>query len=240
MSNLCIIPAKGASTRLPRKNILPLAGEPMVNYTVHAALKSAIFDRIVVSTEAQEVAETIWDVIRWRDAIQVMFRPENLAKDPAGVVDVCLHVVESLESHGHVFKTLCILYPSSPLRHAQDIREAFALYNTGRGNSVFSVTEFDHTPYRAVREVDDGTTRFIFPEQSRKKAQELPPAYHITGAIIILSVENLKRHKSYFVSPKLAYILPRSRAVDIDTKDDLLYAEFLMNRRERRNYDSLR
>ena len=222
MKTLCIIPAKGASTRLPRKNVILFCGKPLIYYTIVAAQKAAIFDDIIVSTEDVLIRE-----IATGYGAEVMLRPEHLATDPAGVADVCVYTVDKLKEAGREYANLCILYPSAPLRDEHDIQGAFQLYQTGRGRSVFSVGEFDHPPFRAVTLHSGGRMEFLFPEFKKKKAQELPPAYHITGAIIIVKIADFLKHKTYFLPPQLAYILPRNHAVDIDTLHDLRYAEFL-------------
>ncbi len=220
---LCLIPAKGTSVRLPGKNAVLLGGKPLVHYTIVAAQRAGVFDDIVLSTESRLIKE-----IAGCHGIEAITRPEHLARDPAGVVDVSLHALTELEKWGRIYETICILYPSSPLRGAADIQKAVELFRTGQGRSVFSVTEFDHTPYRAVGINDQGEFDFLFPAHERLKAQELFPAYRITGAIIILSIEDLKQNKTYFVRPMMAYILPRHRGVDIDTVEDLCYAEYLV------------
>jgi CMP-N,N'-diacetyllegionaminic acid synthase len=226
MKTICIIPAKGASTRLPQKNILILNGKPVLYYTIEAAKKAGIFDDIIVSTEDVQVKS-----IAEEYGVEVLMRPMVLARNPAGVVDVCLHALECLEKAGRTYDHICILYPSSPLRNADDVKGAYELYKTGKGLSLFSVVEFAHTPLRAVSvDEENGQMHFQFPEYENVKSQQLPQLYHITGSIIILSVEHLRRHRSYFVMPQLAYRLPRERAVDIDTRDDLEYAEYLMRR----------
>lgn len=222
MKTLCIIPAKGASTRLPRKNVILFCGKPLIYYTIVAAQKAAIFDDIIVSTEDVLIRE-----IATGYGVEVMMRPEHLATDPAGVAEVCLYTVDKLKEAGREYDNLCILYPSAPLRDEHDIQGAFQLYQTEKGSSVFSVGEFDHTPFRAVRLHAGERMRFLFPEYARNKAQEIPPAYHITGAIIVLKVAALVKYKTYFIPPELAYVLPRGHDVDIDTLHDLRYAEFL-------------
>ncbi|WP_130472162.1 cytidylyltransferase domain-containing protein [Candidatus Magnetaquicoccus inordinatus] len=225
---LGLIPAKGGSTRLPRKNIIPLAGIPLLTWSIQAARDSAICDRLLVSTEDEEIAA----LARENGAEVPFLRPDHLARDPAGVVDVTLHTLDMLAAQGEEYQIVVILLPTCPLRSAQDIQQAFALFQSRQALSLMSVSPFSHTPFAAWRMDAEGLLTPHFPEYAHKRSQELPLALRPNGAIHILSVAHLRNTRSYIAPPLLAYPMPIERSIDIDTLDDLRYAEALLANRE--------
>jgi CMP-N-acetylneuraminic acid synthetase len=222
---LGLIPAKGLSTRLARKNLLRLGGKPLLAWTIEAAFRSELIDRVVVSTEDEGVAATAISL----GADIPFMRPERLAHDPAGVVDVALHALAELRKQGDVYKTLFILLPTCPFRSHQDIREAYELYRRVDGSSLMSVSTYPHTPLAALKLID-GFLEPYFPEHVGKKSQELPAAFRANGAIHILEVDRFENEKSYYRSPVLGYVMPRERSIDIDNQEDLREAELMVER----------
>jgi CMP-N-acetylneuraminic acid synthetase len=221
---LCIIPAKGASTRLKKKNIIPLCGKPMIYYTIDAARKSGLFRDIYVSTEHAEVkkiSESLGAVVPYK-------RPRELSIDPAGVVDVCLHMIDYLESRRKFYETLFILLPTSPLRTAADIRSSLKAYNSSKAKVLMSVSEYEHTPFAALKMDGKGFLAPYFPAYIGKKSQEMPKAYRPNGAITILDIEEFKRQMAYYFYPMSAYVMPPERSVDVDNPIDLKFAEYIM------------
>ncbi len=228
-SVLALIPAKGKSTRLKRKNALALCGKPMLQWTIEAAAESGVVDEIVVSTEDEEIAN-----LAAQAGFPVPFmRDESLAVDPAGVESVALDALARLEAMGRSYEKIVILLPTSPLRTAADIKDAMALFDQKAARSLMSVTEYEHSPYSAYFEDDEGLLLPLFPDKNRLKSQELPIAYRCNGAIHILDVEFFKRTKSYTCAPLLKFCMPHERSVDVDTADDFAYAEFLLSRSTR-------
>ncbi len=222
---LCIIPAKGASTRLKKKNIIDLCGRPLIHYTIEAALKSGLFKDIYVSTEDDEVkavSESLGTVVPY-------IRPEELSRDPAGVVEVCLHMIEYLESEGEHYETLFILLPTSPLREVSDILSALEVYRGSEAKVLMSVSEYDHSPFAALKLDEKNFLSPYFPEHILKKSQEMPKAYRCNGAITILDIEEFKKKKSYYFYPMASYKMPWERSVDVDNLNDLKLAESLMD-----------
>lgn len=218
---LGLIPAKGGSTRLAKKNMRLLGDKPLLAWAAEAARESGVVDRLVLSTEDKDVAEI---ARAWHIDVPFM-RPAALARDPAGVVDTALHAIEQLEADGHYYKTLIILLPTCPLRTAEDIRGAYDLFLRMNRPFVMSVSEFNHTPLAALQQSADGTMNPYMPEYFGRKSQELPPAYRPNGAIHVLDVEAFKRERSYLAEPLVGYIMPRERSIDIDTLEDLRIAE---------------
>lgn len=222
-SVLGVIPAKGKSTRLPRKNVLPFCGKPMIAWTIEAALESGVVDDLIVSTEDEEIAE-----VAMHYGAEVPFlRDESLSVDPAGVEMVTLDVIRRLEQLGRHYEKVVILLPTSPLRTAQDVTDAMTYFDRAQGKSLMSVCEYDHSPYSAYRASDDALLTPVFPELNRKKSQELPSLYRCNGAIHILDIEFFKRTQSYTCAPLLKYEMPRTRSVDIDTQEDMDFAVYL-------------
>jgi len=225
---LTIIPAKIGSTRLPRKNILSLAGKPLLLWTVESAIKAKCCGEIMVSTESEEIA----NVAKAAGAKVPFMRPANLAKDPYGVVDVCLHVLQEYEKGGHFFDTLIILLPTSPFRTPQDIRNALTIFRDNKAKFLMSVSEFSHNPYGALKQIKQSSLIMepCFFAQIGKKRHDLPKTFRANGAITIVDVNAFKREKTYYGFPLYTYIMPWQRSVDIDTKQDFLFAEFLIEK----------
>lgn len=221
---LCLIPAKGGSTRLPRKNILPLGDKPLIAWTLKAARDSGIMQRIVVSTEDEEVAQ----IARQWGAEVPFSRPDDLARDPAGVVQVGLHCLQELRRQGEEYNVLIILLPTCPFRTAQDIRDAYELFQQKQGRFLMSVAEYPHTPFAALM-LDEGHLSPYFPQYSGKKSQEMPLAYRPNGAIHILDVPAFEQAKSYYAQPLLAFPMPAERSVDIDNAFDLAIARCMLS-----------
>ncbi len=230
ISKFCLIPAKAASKRLPRKNILPLRGRPMIQYVIETALRSGLFRKedIWVSTESQEVASAAASA-----GARVHMRPEYLAHDPYKISDV---VMEFLNSHPEYQKSevIFILQANSPLTRPEDLREAYALFQDRNPNALFSVTEFEHPAFRAVL-VEEGFLQPLMPEKIKYRTQELPPTYYINGAVTIVKTERFLEAGTYFISPIAAYIMPRERGLDIDTPFDYRLARLLMEGEDPQN-----
>lgn len=221
---LGLIPAKLGSTRLPEKNIRPLGGKPLLGWAVDAARASGIIDRVVVSTEDQRVASVARDC-----GAEVPFmRPAELARDPAGVVQVALHALQALRAQGAEFRTLVILLPTCPLRTAQDIRDAFDFFRKNDGKFLMSVGRFSHTPFAALELGKDGLLKPFFPEYAGKRTQQHPPAWRANGAIHILDVGAFERSRSYYTQPLLGFAMPPERSIDIDGEAEFHEAERLL------------
>lgn len=228
---LGLIPAKGGSTRLPRKNIALLGGKPLIAWSADAARESGVIDRLIISTEDAEVAE-----IARKNGIDVPFlRPEKLAKDPAGVVQVALHALEELRQQGQEYKTLVILLPTCPFRNGQDVAEAFELYQRTGAQFLMSVSPYPHTPFAAMKLGTDNLLTPYFPEYIGKRSQELPAAFRANGALHILDVPAFEQAKSYYAQPLIGYPMSREKSVDIDTAEDWAEAEMMLARAQKKS-----
>ena len=224
---LGLIPAKLGSTRLPEKNIRPLAGKPLIAWTIEAGGASGVIDRLVVSTEDERVAR----VARKHGAEVPFLRPAELARDPARVVQVALHALETLRKQGAEFKTLVILLPTCPLRTAGDIKDAFSFFKKKNGLFLMSVGQYSHTPFAALDLRKNGLLKPFFPKYIGKRTQQHPAAWRANGAMHILDVAAFEKTRSYYSEPLLGYPLPPERSVDIDGEADFHEAQFHLARK---------
>lgn len=226
-ATLGLIPAKGGSTRLAMKNIRLLGGKPLIAWAAEAARESGVIDRLILSTEDQAVADKARDL-----GIDVPFmRPQELARDPAGVVEVALHALEELENAGEKFNTLIILLPTCPFRTATDVRRAYELFVAHDRPFLMSVAEYSHTPFAAYRLDKNDGLEPVFPEYLNCRSQTMPKAFRPNGAVHVLDVPRFRTAKDYVAQPLVGYVMPRERSVDIDTDADLREAILMLAER---------
>lgn len=238
---LGLIPARGGSKGLPRKNIKPLLGKPLMAWTIEQALLSRYLDTVIVSTEDDEIA-----VIAKRYGAEVPFeRPGEFATDEASGLDVVFHAMEALERGGHVYDILVDLQPTSPLRLAEDIdRSIELLLKTENAGAVVSVCRAAHHPYLANTLPEDGCMKdFLREGMKNRNRQNLPVHYRANGALFVSFSDYLREQGDFFGERTYAYIMPEERSVDVDSILDLYLAEALLRMRESRHEntaDSLR
>ncbi len=226
---LGLIPAKAGSIRLPRKNIRQLAGMSLLERAILSTRKSGLCDRISVSTEDAEVAR-----IAQSCEIEVPFmRPPHLAKDPAGVVEVCLHALDEWEARGEHFDTLMIVLPTSPFRQAADLVGAMETFVQLKLNFLMSVVREVHSPLSSLVQ-EAGRLLPLHPEwlnrTGARATAELPNLVRCNGAVTIVNVEKFRVEKNYYAYPLGAYEMPIERSLDIDTDLEFSFAEFLAER----------
>lgn len=219
---LAIIPARGGSKRIPRKNIRHFAGRPMIGYAIAAARQAGVFDRIVVSTDDEEIAATA----REQGAEVPFMRPAELATDVAGTVPVVQHAMRALSLTGPLPQAVCCIYPGVPLLNAQVLRDALDLLQTGGSEFVFPVLAFPSPVQRALLREADGATRSMFPEHANTRTQDLPPAYHDAGQFYWGTAAAWQSGQSPHLGARTV-VLPSWAAVDIDTPEDWVRAEAL-------------
>lgn len=218
---LAVIPARGGSKRIPRKNIRPFAGRPMIAHAIAAAQGSGLFDQVLVSTDDPEIAE----VARAHGAAVPFVRPAELADDHTPTVPVIAHAVQACGQLGWKVGAVCCIYPGVPFLQPEDLRSALALLEQGPGY-VFPVAPFASPVQRALQRATDGASAPLFPEFAFVRTQDLPPAYHDAGqfywglADTWLAGHNIHLHAR-------TVVIPHWRVVDIDTPDDWRRAELL-------------
>ena len=219
---LAVIPARGGSKRLPRKNVLDLAGKPLIAWTIQEALNCKYIDQVIVSTDDKEIS----DISKEYGADVPFFRPRELATDEAKTVDVVLHLLDELEKVGERYDYIILLQPTSPLRTAQNIDESVELLQMKNSDAVISVCESEHPPlWCNVLPDDMSMDNFLDESVKNKRSQDLSKQYRINGAIYISSVKKLKKENSFFLSNNcIAYIMKQNVSIDIDTIDDFDFA----------------
>ena len=229
MKNLAIIPARSGSKGLKDKNIKLLNGKPLMAYSIEAALESKKFDEVMVSTDSPKYA----DIAKEFGAMVPFLRSERTSSDTASSWDMVKEVLSCYEELGKKFDTVCLLQPTSPLRNAVDIQEAYKLYEERASVAVLSVCEMEHTPLWSNVLPDDLSLNGFIRSASGTRRQDNDTYYRVNGAIYITSVEQLYKDSNLYREGSFAYIMPRERSVDIDTMLDFSYAEFLLNILER-------
>lgn len=222
---LILVPAKGASVRLPNKNMQLLGGKPLLQWTIDSAMESGLTADIVVSTESEAIIQYLEGV----EKVIGHLRPSRLAVDPVGVVDVALYVLDELQKSGKKYKTLIILLPTCPFRSKRDIDLAYQVFLDKKASFLMSVSEYNHTPLAAMRLNSEDNLEPFFPEYIGRKSQEMPKAYRANGAIHVLDVKAFQQARSYYAKPLFSYVMPWYRSIDIDTAADLGYAEYLLS-----------
>lgn len=222
---LAIIPARGGSKTIPRKNIKLLNGKPLIYYTIKESIKSKYLGRIIVSTEDKEISE-----ISKKYGAEVIERPEELAKDETPTIDVIFHVLQVVKAENFEPGLVVLLQPTSPLRNAQDIDNAIELFLKNDCESVVSVCEVEHSPYWSF-EIENRYLKPIFGgKYLNMRRQDLPKVYTPNGAIYVSTPEILRKYKSFYCSKTIPYIMPPERSVDIDNEIDFMLAELLMRK----------
>lgn len=223
---LGLITARGGSKSIPRKNVVPLAGKPLIAWTIEAALNSSLLDRVVVSTDDEEIREVAQ---RWGAEVPFM-RPAELAQDDSPHIPVIIHAVEWLESQeGKRWDYVLLLQPTSPLRSAEDIDGAIELACEREADGVVSVHPAPSHPYFTKRITADGRLEdFVTKPEGYLRRQDLPPAYALNGAIYLIRCESLIEEHSLFPPRTYAQVMPVERSLDIDTEWDLHLGELIL------------
>ena len=219
---LAIIPARGGSKRLPRKNILEINGKPLISWSIEAGLNSKYIDKVIVSTDNEEIKK-VSNVYN----IEVIDRPSELATDTATTFDALEHAILSLKEK---YDYILLLQATSPLRNTTHIDEAIEIINNKNSNSVVSVSEMDHSPLWSNTLPEDKSMKgFLREEVKSKRSQDLEPYYQLNGAIYICKTEVLLKEKTFFIEDNIfAYIMDKKYSADIDEKIDFKIAELIM------------
>ena len=227
-SVLAIIPARGGSKRLPRKNVLNLAGKPLIAWTIETSSQSKYIDRTIVSTDDDEIVS----IAKQYGADVPFLRPDELASDEASSIDVVLHSIQEIIAEGERYDYVVLLQPTSPLRNVGDVDGALEQLIRNDDNCVISVCESEHSPLWAnTLPKSRSMTGFLSKEIINVRSQDLPTFYRLNGAVYIISVPILSGLKkpSFFLDDKVsAYLMPSARSIDIDSNLDFMMAELLL------------
>jgi pseudaminic acid cytidylyltransferase len=220
--NIAIIPARGGSKRIPRKNIRPFVGKPMIAYAIDAARNSGLFEHIVVSTDDDEIA----GMARQYGAEIRFVRPAELANDHAPTVPVVAHAVEACRALGWQFEFACCIYPGVPFIRVDDLKGALTDLTRSNADYCFPVTEFPSAIQRALRRDESGRMRPFFPQNEQVRTQDLETAYHDAGQFYWGRADAWLRNPRIH-SGGIGYRIPSWRVVDIDTPEDWARAEVM-------------
>ena len=218
---LGLIPARGGSKGLPRKNVLPLAGKPLLAWTIEAARAAATLDRVVISTDDDEIAHVAESF-----GCDVPFRrPAHLAADDTPGIAPVLHALDELDG----FDLVVLLQPTSPLRTAEDINAAVRLCVSRGAPSCVSVVPVEKPP-QWMYAMGEGALlhSFLAGEEGLARRQDVAPLFALNGAVYVADVENLRRTRSFVTDSTVGYVMPSERSVDIDSLLDFRWCELLL------------
>ena len=224
LDNIAIVPARSGSKGILNKNIRDLNGRPLMDYTIKAALESDCFDRVIVSTDCEEIA----DVAINCGAEVPFLRSKELASDTARTIDAVLEVLAKLQEN---YKVCCLLQVTAPLRSVEDIQESLKLFEKSEKDALVSVCKFEEPhPYKLKVIKDGNLLPLLSGTESETPRQLLPQCYNLNGAIYLNKVDFLKRSKTFFSERTEPFVMPSERSVNIDTPLDLVLAEALLNK----------
>jgi len=220
---VAIIPARGGSKRIPRKNIKDFCGQPMISYSIHAASASGLFDRIIVSTDDEEIAQ----IARTFDAEVPFMRPKSLSDDHTPTIPVIAHAIEELQNLGHTIEAVCCIYATAPFIRADDISRAYASLTEYRKQYAFPVTTFPFPIFRSVTRDEEGNIEMLWPEHFATRSQDLVETYHDAGQFYWGTPDAWLSGTPIFSKAATTIVLPRHIVQDIDTPEDWERAEYM-------------
>jgi len=218
---VAVIPARGASKRIPRKNIRPFAGKPMMAHSIDCARASGLFERIIVSTDDAEIA----CLAKTLGAEAPFTRPAALADDHAGTTAVIAHAIEWLQAEGTIASAVCCIYATAPFMRAADLTAGWHLLESGRWQYVFAATRLDASVHRSFVQKDDGSVEMLFPELFNTRSQDLPEVLHDAAQFYWGQPEAWLHGVRVFDRHSTIVAIPPWRVQDIDTEEDWLKAE---------------
>lgn len=224
MNNLAIIPARGGSKRIPRKNIKDFLGKPIIAYSIEAALKSQLFNEVMVSTDDEEIAE----VARNYGAKVPFLRTNKAADDFATLADVIDEVKMKYLAQNKSFEHICCILPTAPLVTVENLKKTLSLLNEKDADSVRPVVRFSYPIQRAVR-MSEGKIELFNPEHQNTRSQDLEPAFHDAGQFYWMKFESGLRGKN-----KFGFEIPETQIQDIDTVEDWILAELKYQLKQRK------
>jgi N-acylneuraminate cytidylyltransferase len=220
MGNLCIIPARGGSKRIPRKNIKDFLGKPIIAYSIEAALKSNLFDEVMVSTDDEEIAKV---AIQYGAKVPFIRSKKN-ADDFATTVDVLSEVLNEYKILGESFKNVCCIYPTAPFVTPEVLKEGYNKLITDNFDSIFSVLRFSFPIQRALK-IEKGKVVMFYPEFMESRSQDLEPSFHDAGQFYWFKSTLVKEQKKLWTNNTGEIEINELSAQDIDNKADWKLAE---------------
>ena len=221
--NIAIIPARGGSKRIPRKNIKEFYGKPMIAWSIEAAKEADLFDRIIVSTDDEEIAKVAQ---KW--GAEVPFnRPAELADDYSGILEVVAHAIQCMLDQNCNINEVCCIFATAPFVDLDDLRHGLNVLRAGNWSYTFSATEFAAPIFRSFKQAESGGIEMFFPEYYTTRSQDLPIALHDAGQFYWGRPEAWLSGARIFEQHSKPILIPRWRVQDIDTVDDWLRSEMM-------------
>lgn len=220
---IAVIPARGGSKRIPRKNIKDFCGKPMIAWSIEVAKESSLFDHIIVSTDDTEIA----DIAKVCGAEVPFIRPIELSDDYAGTTEVIAHTTRWSLSQGWPVSAVCCIYATAPFVQVHDLKQGLKLLESGSWAYAFSATDFAAPIFRAFKQVAEGGVEMFFPEHFATRSQDLPVALHDAGQFYWGRSSAWIEGRRIFDRHSVPVIIPRWRVQDIDNQDDWMRAELI-------------
>lgn len=221
MKNLAIIPARGGSKRIPKKNIKDFLGKPIITYSIEAALKSSLFNEVMVSTDDEEIAE-----IAQKYGAKVPFlRSENTTNDYATLTDVVKEVLVNYQEIRKLFDNTCLLLATAPFVNEEKLIKAYNLLITKNADCVITVTEYSFPIQRSFKIIDNGYLKMNWPENMNKRSQDLEKTYHSAGQFCFFKTCEFFKQNKLYMEKLYPFILDNLEVQDIDTETDWKLAE---------------
>jgi N-acylneuraminate cytidylyltransferase len=222
MKKICIIPARGGSKRIPRKNVKMFLGKPVISYSIEAAKNSGLFDEIMVSTDDQEIAETAKQL----GASVPFLRSSENSNDFATTIDVLKEVLAEYKKSGTEFTHVCCIYPVAPLIQTKHIIEGFELLIHTNCNAVIPVATFEYPVWRSFKKSENNLLSYQWPEYKRSRSQDLEELFHDAGQWYWSRSECMSTYNSLVTENTQGLEIPMIHVQDIDNEQDWMLAEF--------------
>ncbi len=222
--NIAVIPARGGSKRIPRKNIKSFYGKPMIAWSIEVALESGCFEQVIVSSDNEEIA----DVARSYGAEVPFIRPARLADDHTGNTQVIAHAVNWFQNQMGELSAVCCIHATAPFIKKIDLIKAYNIFNTNKWNYVFASTTFGYPIQRAFMKLETGGIKMFNPEHFETRSQDLREAYHDAGMFYWGKTDAWLGNIKTFSEKSTIIKIPPYRVVDIDTEEDWARAELIM------------
>ena len=230
MKRLAIITARGGSKRIPRKNIKPFLGKPILAYSIEAALDSGLFDEVMVSTEDEDIAE----IAKKYGAKVPFYRSEKTAGDFATTNDVLLEVLEEYKKLGKEFEEACCIYPTAPFVTSSKLKKAMEEFAASDADTLIPVVAFSYPPKRSLV-IREGRLVFQYPEFMDSRSQDLEAEYHDIGQFYLFRTEAFERNKKLMIGNILPFVVDEMEVQDIDNESDWKIAEIKYQAMQNKN-----
>jgi pseudaminic acid cytidylyltransferase len=222
--NICVIPARGGSKRIPRKNIKEFNGKPIIAYSIEKALRSECFGQVIVSTDDEEIA----NISKKYGATVPFIRPKGISDDYAGTGEVVSHAIEWLLKKDVSIDSVCCIYATAPFVTEKDIKSGLKLLNRSNADYCFTVTRYPFPVQRAIKITKENRCKMLQPDMFEKRSQDLEDIFHDAGQFYWGKPESWLENRVLFSSQSIPFVLPHYQVQDIDTMDDWRRAEYIM------------